>query len=206
MIKTGSDILFQEPNCETRRLRRSVVVDTDGERFSVQFAANPFVFEVDQEVLMYFNGKGEFMQQVGCVVEVEAQEFEGPEATVFTLDPVGDPISAESRQFYRVSTISADLRASLGEEHDLDVQDLSATGFAVIAAGAYSLGETLPVQIAHAGVQCHGTSAIQSIREFEPGRIRYGMRALEDDPHTGEFLHTLQGISLAVQREQLQRS
>ena len=52
MIKTGSDILFQEPTCETRRLRRSVVVDASSDEFSIQFVAEPFAFEVDQKVLM----------------------------------------------------------------------------------------------------------------------------------------------------------
>lgn len=206
MIKTGSDILFQEPDCETRRLRRSVVVDTDGERFSIRFAAEPFHFEVDQDILMYFNGKREFLQQVGRVLAIEEQEFEGAEAPIFTFDPVGDPISAESRQFYRVSTITAGLKAAVANEADLDVQDISATGLAVIAAGDYSLGDTIPIRISHSDMACHGTASVQSVREFGPGRTRYGLRALPDDPHTGEFLQTLQGISLAVQREQLQRA
>ena len=52
MIKTGSDILFQEPTCDTRRLRRSVVVDASADEFSIQFVAEPFAFETDQEVLI----------------------------------------------------------------------------------------------------------------------------------------------------------
>ena len=67
MIKTGSDILFQEPTCETRRLRRSVVVDASLDEFSIQFVAEPFAFEVDQEVLMNFNEKSECMQQIARI-------------------------------------------------------------------------------------------------------------------------------------------
>lgn len=206
MIKTGSDILFQEPTCETRRLRRSVVVDASADEFSIQFVAEPFAFEADQEVLMYFNGKSEFMQQVARVKEVAQPEEGSSEPVTFTLEPVGDAISAENRQNYRVSTISADLEARVGEEEDLDVQDLSSTGFAVLASTEYELGQTVEVSIAHGEEQCHGIAAVQSIRHFGPGRIRYGMRAIEEDPHTGEFLQVLQRISLAVQREQLQRS
>ena len=61
MIKTGSDIRFQEPTCDTRR---SVVVDVPADKFSIQLIAEHFAFETDQEVLMSFNGKSEFMQQV----------------------------------------------------------------------------------------------------------------------------------------------
>ena len=47
-----------------RRLRRSVVVDVPADKFSIQFIAEHFTFETDPEVLMSFNGKSEFMQQV----------------------------------------------------------------------------------------------------------------------------------------------
>lgn len=206
MIKTGSDILFQEPTCSTRRLRRSVVVDASDDAFSIQFVAEPFAFEVDQEVLMYFNGNREFMQQVGRITEVAEAEEDASEGPIYTIEPVGDPISAESRGHYRVSTISAGLEARVGSEDNLQVQDLSSTGFAVLASEEYQLGQTVEVAIAHGDEQCHGIASIQSIREFGPGRIRYGMRAIEEDPHTGQFLEVLQRISLAVQREQLQRS
>ena len=216
MIKAGSDILFQEPNCDTRRLRRSIVTAVDGDSISIQFAAEPFDFEVDQEVLMYFNGKREFMQQMGRVTEIvtadaagdagESPSVDAPGATTFVLAPLGDPVSAESRQFYRVSTMSAGLKATVDGVSDLLVQDLSATGFAVIASKEYSLGETLDIEIAHEGDACHGIASVQSVREFGPGRIRYGMRAIEEDPHTSEFLEVLQRISLAVQRQQLQRT
>jgi len=202
MIKTGSDILFQEPTCDTRRLRRSVVVDVSADDFSIQFVAEPFAFETDQEVLMYFNGKSEFMQQIGRVKEIA----ESDEAATYMIEPVGDAISAESRQNYRVSALSAGLEASVGAEISLTVQDLSSTGFAVLASEEYQLGQTVAVQIAYGEERCHGSASVQSVREFGPRRIRYGMRAIETDPHTGEFLQVLQRISLAVQREQLQRS
>lgn len=206
MIKTGSDILFQEPTSDTRRLRRSTVVDDSDDRFAIQFVAEPFAFEAEQEVLMYFNGKREFMQQVGRVVDVTVPEEASDEPITFTIEPVGDPISAESREHYRVSTINANLEARVGGESDLQVQDLSATGFAVLASEPHSLGETLDVAISHGEYACHGIASVQSVRELGPGRIRYGMRAIDSDPHTSEFLEVLQRISLAVQREQLQRS
>jgi hypothetical protein len=206
MIKTGSDILFQEPTCDTRRLRRSVVVDTGEEDFSIQFVAEPFAFEKDQEVLMYFNGKREFMQQIGRVTDIAAPEEGADSALTFVITPVGDPISAESRENYRVSTISAALEARVGDETELKVQDLSATGFAVVASKDYQIGQTIEVEISSGDECCHGIASVQSIRDFGGGRIRYGMRAIESDPHTGVFLETLQRISLAVQRDQLKRS
>ena len=205
-MKTGIDILFQEPTCTARRLRRSVVVETSNDTFSIRFVAEAFAFEVEQEVLMYFSGKTEFLQQVGCIKEIIEAEEGSDEGPLFVIAPVGDPISAESRQTYRVSTISANLEARVGEEENLQVQDLSSTGFAVLAGDDYQLGQTVEVGIAHDDQQCHGRASVQSVRPMGPRRIRYGLRAIEDDPHTGEFLQVLQQISLAVQREQLQRS
>jgi len=205
-MKTGIDILFQEPTCTTRRLRRSVVVESSRDTFSIRFVADAFAFEVDQEVLMYFSGKTEFMQQVGCIKEIIEAEEGSEEGPLFVIDPVGDPISAESRQTYRVSTISAGLEACVGDEENLQIQDLSSTGLAVLASEDYQLGQTLEVRISHADEQCHGRASVQSVRPLGPNRIRYGLRAIEDDPHTGEFLQVLQRISLTVQREQLQRS
>jgi hypothetical protein len=139
-MKTGIDVLFQEPTCTTRRLRRSVVVESSNENFSIRFVAEPFAFEVDQEVLMYFSGKTEFMQQTGCITEICAAEEDSEEGPLFVVEPVGEAISAESRQHYRVSTISADLEARVGEEDGLQVQDLSSTGFAVVASVEYVIG------------------------------------------------------------------
>lgn len=262
VMKVGNDVLFQEPTVSTRRLRRSVVVATDDDLVSVRFVGEPFEFVVDQEVLMFFNGKREFMQQIGRIAEIqlppaeiaptEAEGAAAPapaaavgsaatpaaasakvakpmakvpaksakpakaapapvpekpkESPIFVIEPVGDPISAESRQNYRVSTISAGIQARMGKEADLSVQDLSATGFAVIASQQYKIGQTLDVFIRLGEESCHGKVSIQSFRELDKGRLRYGLRAIEEDPHARAFLSTLQRISFAVQREQLQRS
>lgn len=255
MVKLGNDVLFQEPMVTHRRLRRSVVIAETGDTISVRFIGEPFAFEPDQEVLMYFNGKREFMQQIGRIVEIQGLEAEEPAASdpgaqpaspapsakeagrktatgreaasagkdlakkedakdkekekegpVFVIEPVGDPISAESRQTYRVSTISAGIVARMGSEQGLQVQDLSATGLAVLADHKYPLGHLVEIAVKRGDESCHGQASIQSVRELESGRFRYGLRAIEEDPHAQIFLATLQRISFAVQREQLKRS
>lgn len=223
MFKIGDDILFQEPAVSGRRLRRSVVVATAEDVISVRFVGKPFEFAVDQEVLMYFTPKREFMQQIGRITAIEVADtpvnpVEGEAAAsaatgvedrgpIFVLEPIGDPISAESRQFYRVSTISAKIEARFGKGGaQLQVQDLSATGFAVLADERFSVGQLVDVAIRHEDEACHGKVSIQSFRELESGKLRYGLRAIEEDPHARNFLKTLHRISLAVQREQLART
>ncbi len=214
MFKIGNDVLFQEPAASGRRLRRSVVVATAEDAISVRFVGKPFEFAVDQEVLMYFTPKREFMQQIGRITAIEvADTHVNPEQAevedrgpIFVLEPVGDPISAESRQYYRVSTISARIEARFGKGANLQVQDLSATGFAVLADERFSIGQMIDVAIRHEDESCHGKVSIQSIRELESGKLRYGVRAIEEDPHARNFLKTLHRISFAVQRDQLART
>lgn len=217
MLKVGNDVLFQEPTVSTRRLRRSVVIAVGEDSLSIRFVGEPFPFAVDQDVLMYFMGKREFMQQVGKIREIEAtaspadesappvKEPTSKEGPVFVIEPVGDPISAEAREHYRVSTISAGIEARMGQEGNLQVQDLSATGFAVLADQQYTIGQVLEVSIRHGEEACHGLVSVQSFRELSSGRLRYGLRAIEKDPHARAFVATLQRISLAVQREQIRR-
>ena len=61
-------------------------------------------FEAGQEITVFYEIKREFMQQPVQIDSVEPGE-EGPVARYFAL---GDPVSAESRQHYRVTTITAE--------------------------------------------------------------------------------------------------
>ena len=202
MFKTGTDILFQEPTSETRLLRRSTVTETEGEHFTVEFGEEEIQLEVGQELLCYFDGEREFMQQIVRLVELLAEE----PPLVAKLATVGDPISAESRQTDRVSTISVDIFAEVGEERGLRLQDVSATGFALIAKGSHPIGTTFPVSITFEGNIYSGVAAIQSVRQLRPGRIRYGLHPLAEGPGAGDLLDGLRQISVAVQREQPKRN
>jgi hypothetical protein len=199
MFKTGTNIFFQEPTAATRLLHLSTVTEVEDQSVTAEFEGESIPLEVGQEFLCYFDGEGEFMQLIVRVVDVVARE---PRLAA-KLVAVGDPISAESRQTCRVPTISANILAEFGEEHELYVQDVSATGFAVIAKGSYPIGATFPVSITHEGDIYCGVAAIQSVRELRPGRMRYGLRALEEGPDAGDLLDGLHQIDMAVQRQQL---
>jgi len=202
MFKTGTDILFQDPTSETRLLRRSTVTETEGEHFTVEFGEEEIQLEVGQELLCYFDGEREFMQQVVRLVELVAEE----PPLVARLATLGDPASAESRQTDRVSTISVDIFAEVGEERGLRLQDVSTTGFALIARGDYPIGATFPVSITFEDDIYSGVAAIQSIRQLSPGRLRYGLLPLAESPGAGDLLDGLRQVSLGVQREQLKRN
>lgn len=202
MLKTGTCVLFQEPTSEARLLRRSNVIETEAEGFTVDFGEQPIPLTAGRELLCYFEGEREFMQQLVRVVEVLADK----PRLVAKLATLGDSISAESRESHRVSTISADILAALGEERQLCVQDVSTTGFAVVAKGWYPIGTTFPVSITFESDIYSGLASVQSVRELRPGHVRYGLLALDDHPEAGDLLDGLHAIRLAVQRARLKRN
>ena len=207
MFKPETKILFQEATAGTRLLLSATVVESCEDSFTVEFDSEEIdseeidseKIELDegQELIAYFHGSPEFMQQLVRVVEL----IDRAGKLVIDLAPVGDAVSAEFRQYSRAIAISANLFAVLGEDRDLTVQDVSPTGFAVVSKVEYSIGATLDVSLTFDGDIYSGTALVQSIREFSSGRIRYGLRVLEQ----GDLQDGLQQISLAVQRQQLRR-
>lgn len=197
MFKPETKILFQEPMSDVRLLRSATVVESCDQSFSIQFDGDSLELDEGQELIAYFHAGRDFMQQIVRVIEL----LDGGDKLVVDLEPVGDAASAEQRQTYRASAISADLFAELGEDRDLTVQDVSTTGFAVVSSAEYLIGTTIDVSLSFEGDMFSGTASVQSIREFTPTRIRYGLRALEG----GDLSDGLSQISLAVQRQHLKR-
>ena len=85
------------------------------------------------------------------------------------------------------------------------VLDVSSTGFSVIAAQSYSIGNLVDVSIEYGDQGHSGQVSIQSIRELSPGRIRYGLHCAEAKAAPGNLAQGLQQLSVQVQRAQLRR-
>jgi hypothetical protein len=137
-------------------------------------------------------------------VEVTAINNEGGPVIV-KLSPLGDAIFAESRQQYRVSTLSSNIVATLNCESGCGVQDVSATGFAVLATGMHAVGTNLPASIKFEGESYSGLVLMQSHRQPRPGEVRYGLRAVSG-PEADDLAACLHSINLSVQRAQLKRT
>ena len=195
MFKPGTKVLFQEPTSDVQLLRSASVVESHDDSFSIQFDGSPIELHEGLELIAYFHAGRDFMQQV---VRVIALVKDGDKLVV-DLEPTADATSAEQRPVYRASAISADLFAQLGEDRNLSVQDVSPSGFAVVSSVEYAIGTTLDVSLSFEGDMFSGTASVQSIREFTPTRIRYGLRALGG----GDLEDGLRQLSLLMQRQQL---
>jgi len=200
MLKMDSELYIQNPTVTDRRaLHIGAVTESGPETMALSFEDVRFELAPDQDIVIYYTAKRKFMQQAAKIVEVPESES----ALMVVVKTSGDAVSAEGREHYRVSTISADIKARLGKERNCTLVDISATGFAVICHKEHALGSTDNASVTYGDDTYEGTVCIQSVRDIGRGRIRYGMRYLEDEATAGTLKAGLRKVSIAVERQLL---
>ncbi len=202
MIKAGTDIHLQDPRFEERTLRAGSVVSDDDDHVIGGFEAEAVPAEAGDTLLLYYEENRHFVQQAVEVLEVVERE----PSLLLALGPLGDPVLAESRQRYRVTTVNAGVTACIGEEDDRPVLDVSVTGFSALLEERHAPGTVLPVMLRHGEEAYVGRAIVVDLRDHEGG-LKYGMRPVETDTEDGRDLERgLTEINLAVQRAQLRRT
>ena len=150
------------------------------------------------EAFVHFEAKRKFWQQS---VRVGALEPERP--GVLRLQFQGTPVSAESRQAFRVSCLGANIKAKVGDEAACEVVDLSVTGLAFYAETSYHVGHRVRVLLVHDGKEYKGFATVQSARSLHAKMFRYGAHCT--DGANDNLAKSLAALGLAVQSEQLRR-
>ena len=154
MLTIGNDVFLQLADESRRMLHPSKVVEVTEYAFTVELEENISCFDVegdglktDHEILVYYNRHCDFLMQAARIDEVvepvDNQDHENGDdqsKVLVRLEATGEPVSAESRQCYRVSTVLAKLSASFGECDDCQLVNVSPTGFAVISREEYPVG------------------------------------------------------------------
>jgi len=199
----GSMVFLPFPSETARRiLHPATVTGASGADNLTVLPDDPELgLEVGLEFLIYFERKHEFMQQPA---RIEAL-LEGEGGTVATLTTFGEPVSAESRQCYRVSTVMTDLTATFGDEKDCPLRDVSVTGFAVSASTKYDIGQVIDIELRFEGKRYNGKASIQSVCQTPDGLYRYGTNCVKAGNTKESISKGVQQISMAVQRQQLNR-
>ncbi len=202
-MKTDTDIFLRTP--EHEMLSGKVSATTD-KGYNVVFEGWAFRVEDGAEVLVFYEIDSHFMQQpVRVLSVVEKKRDDGENRIRLALETTGDPISAENREYYRVSCYAADVEAQLGEDPEMcELVDVSATGFAIFSDAEYTVGQTLPATLCYNGSHVLGTAVIESYTPFRK-KNRYGLRAVDDERPKASLKKDLYRINLVVQREQLAR-
>ncbi len=202
MLNNNSELHIQDPSKTGKRwLVRGVIIEEMNGGFVVSFEEARFTVTVAQEIVVYYEHQRKFMQQAGRVIELQSSE----NGLMFVFEAIGEAVSAEEREFYRTSAISAEIDASIDAEARCRMVDVSATGFAYIGKNKHAIGATVDAMVTHEGKDFSGTMSVQSVRDLGILGIRHGVRYRENEAAAGTLRNGLQMISLKVERAMLQR-
>ena len=198
MWSTGTDFFVEFPtNTKSKVLHPGTVTGMQDEMVLFKPRAS-LALEPGQDIRIYFEHEREFMQQPA---QIEAS-LEDDGLTV-AIRPMGEPVSAESREYYRVSTVFADLMIEIAGE-SCQLTDISALGFSVLSHESHTRGEIVRASIAHEGASYQGQAQVQSVTDVG-GAQRYGMVCASDNKSAEALQKGLQKVSMDLQRTQLRR-
>lgn len=202
MFASGKGVFVQIPDGSVQRmLHPAAIVAVDAGALALEFTDPDFAPQAGQSVLIFFDRKGEFTQQAARIGGVRSAE---PRA-VIGVELVGKPISAESRQSYRISTAVSGLTAKVGPVESCRLLDVSATGFAVLTSERLNIGDIVKAELSLEGDTFTGQVSVQNTGAFTDGLTRYGLYCVDEGEPGYDLQSGLLRISVYVQREQLRR-
>lgn len=203
MLRSNTGIFLHIPGESTERiLHPAVIIGVRGKQYSARAEETALDVEVGREVLIYHEVDRVFMMQTARIEGILQTE----PAWMIVFETIGDPVSAESRQSYRVCTAVADLSAKLGSESGCQVLDVSTTGFSAMARRRYPPGAVLAAVMRFEDQQFSGTVTVQSIRSHGPDHYRYGCQVVTDRLICGgKLAKGLEQISSTLQHRHLRR-
>ena len=199
LLGVGSDLFLMVPeqSVKRRHLHPGRVVDRRDGSFVAEFG-EPVPLAVAGAAVAFGEDGGRFHQQGTVVTDLR------PDAArpTYCFDRVGDPVSAEQRQAYRVTVALAGLTAEVGRDAACPVLDVSAEGMGVIAPRPLNLGSMTELHFAHDGDAVTTLARVQTVRERPDGTFRLGLLAPD---RKGGARRSLQRLTSAFQRQQLRR-
>lgn len=202
MLSKDAEVFVQFPaESESRILHPAVIADVEEGVFTVRLKESCQTPQQGAAAIIFYEQKREFMQQPGRIEVL----FEEDDTTTLAVQPIGEPTSAESRQTYRATTLSANLQASVNDEPGHSIQDVSASGLAIQSKTSFALGDVVDIAVEFEGEKYTGQATVQSVAIISETRFRYGLRVIDDRKNAGNLPRGLQRISAAIQRRQLRR-
>jgi hypothetical protein len=200
MLKKDDKIFFRLPKEDSgkkRALRPGVILEVNDNLCVVQLEA-PCAVDESTDGFLHFEERRQFFQQSARVIRKDSEE-----PFVFALHLRGTAVSAESRQCFRVSCLSANIKATIADEAGCEVVDVSATGFAFYAQREYEIGRQVRATLYYDGREYTGMVTVQSSRRLNSKQVRYGVHGIASA--MDNLTKSLGAINLAVQSEQLRR-
>lgn len=198
MLAAGTDIFVLIPNAaNTRVLHPGKVLEVDAQHVVAEFD-DSITPAAGSEVIVYGNYLGKFYQQGAAVIELRTAGLK----PIIGFSRIGDAVSAEQRQIYRVTVALSGIVANLGKERSCQVVDMSPEGFGAISAKEHKLGSTIEIAMVCEGQDITAMARIQTCKKRYDGKFRYGM-LIPDRKNPAR--KSLELASASIQRQQLRR-
>lgn len=204
MLCIGEGIFFQLPGESKHRVLHSAKIIGVEKRFFTAEVAKKEDFapeKEEQSIFIYFELKKAFLKQPARIDSITESET----TSNIVFETIGEPVSAENRNSYRVSTVMADLTVEVGSEANCPLLDVSAVGFSIISGAHYNIGDIVDAAFEYDDKRYEGKGCVHGIRKLDDEHIRYGVQCTDDKRIPGNLRTGLQRISMAVQRQQLRR-
>ncbi|MHC5005765.1 MAG: hypothetical protein ACYTGF_00220 [Planctomycetota bacterium] len=202
MLASETKIFLHLPSESTKTILHPATVKEPGEHGHTAELEEPDVaLEAGQDIFVFYELKRKFVKQAARIDAI----MQTDPTLVVGFEVTGEIVSAENREWYRVSTGLVSLTMDFGDESGCPLLDVSSVGLAVEATKRYEIGHLVPATLHHGGRQYSGTARIQSIRELGGDRYRYGVHSVQDKASGGDLRKGQQLISASLEREQLRR-
>ncbi len=201
MLGVGTATFLLIPNGSNKRvLYPGKVVESEAIQFAAEFdeAINSKLPVVGAEVIAYGELRGKFYQQGAIIFEIRASDAR----PVIVFDRVGDAVSAEQRQTFRVSVALSGIVANIGDERNCQVVDLSPEGLGVVSGRELKLGSLIPVSMMVEGQPIANAARVQTAIKRPDGKFRYGLLIPDKKSPARK---ALERASSSFQRQQLRR-
>jgi hypothetical protein len=151
------------------------------------------------EIVIFFHtDAGKFVQQGAQIVASP----ETAQSSDFAFKTTSEPISAERRQIYRVSTALCHITATIGQEKNCQVVDVSSEGCAVVTGQELAIGSTVKITFGGQAPAVCADARVQTVKQLSPTRFRYGLYVPDKKSPARK---ALAAVAMEVQREQLKR-
>ncbi|HQY88335.1 MAG TPA: hypothetical protein PK402_06735 [Tepidisphaeraceae bacterium] len=198
MFEREQVVFLMIPGESPRILRRGIVCEINSGGVACAFDDMILPMAPGTGVILYTKRQDRFLQC--AAVFSSTTQTSGVDLCCFTQ--ASAPVSAETRACYRLSIVTEEIFASLNDFPSTRVVDLSAEGFGIVMSAAFAPGTTFSATLRVGNESIRGQVRIQTSKELQNGKFRYGLLACE----AGSPLRKgLQKLSMEVQRARLRR-
>ncbi|MEX0775394.1 MAG: PilZ domain-containing protein [Phycisphaeraceae bacterium] len=183
-------------------LSSGLVAGINGSRLTVVLDKPQACPPAGGTVTLFFFAGSDFLRQQGRldVVTLTAEELPRP---ILGIDRLDAPVSAESRQAFRITGFEEQVCVRIEKERNCPMVDVSLTGIAIVTRRRYPKGLVAMLEFIFQGQPYAGRARIQNLRELPDEHFRYGLQAAEERSFPGNLKKGLQALTLHFQRVQL---